>query len=57
MVNRLYTIVNNLFTITNHFYVVVNNLCTIINKLFTKKMVFLLIVSKMNMKLNKNIKV
>ena len=53
----VYTMVNNLFTIINHFYVIVSNLYIIINKLFTKKEVFLLIVSKMNMKLNKNPKV
>ena len=57
IVNRLYTMVNKLFTIINQFYVVVSNLYTIINKLFTKKIVFLLIVLKVDMKLNKNIKV
>ena len=49
--------VNNLFTIIDHFYVVGSNLYGIINKLFIKKRVFSLIVSKMDMKLNKNPKV
>ena len=35
----------------------VNNLYTIINQLFTKKTVFLLIVLRVDMKLNKNPKV
>ena len=56
IVNKLYTMINNLFTIITHFYAIVSNLYTIINKLFTKK-VFLLIVSKVDMKLNKNLKV
>ena len=56
MINRLYSIINNLFTIINHFHVIVNNLYTIINKLFTKK-IFLLIVQKIDMKLNKNLKI
>ena len=46
--------VNNLFIIINYFYVA--NLYTIINKLFTKKMIFLLIVLKVDMNLNKNLK-
>ena len=54
MINRIYTKINNLFIITNQFYVVSK---TIINKLFTKKEYFLLIVSKMSMKLNKNLKI
>ena len=48
---------NNLFTIINPFYFIVSNLYTIINKLFTQKNVFLLIVSKVHIKLNKNPKV
>ena len=56
MVHRLCTIVNNLLTITNQFYIVVSNLYTIINKLFTKKRVFLLIIIKVDMKLNKSTK-
>ena len=56
MVNYFYIMINNLFTIINYFYFVVSNLYTIINKSFIKK-IFLLIVSKMNMKLNKNSKV
>ena len=48
--------INNLFIIINHFCVVVSNLYTIINKLLKKK-VFLLIISKIHMKLNKNPKV
>ena len=56
MVNRLYSMVNNLFTTINHFYVVVSNLYITINKLVNKKEYFLLIVSKMDMKLNKNLK-
>ena len=48
--------VNNLFTIINQFYFVVSNLYTIINKLFTKNIIFLLIVSKVDMNLNKNLK-
>ena len=53
--NRLYTMENNLFIIINHFYVVISNLYTIIN--YLPKKIFLLIVSKMDMKLNKNSKV
>ena len=50
--------VNSLFTIKNRFFVVVNNLYTIINKVFTnKKKIFLLIVSKVDMKSNKNLKI
>ena len=49
--------VNNSFTRINHFYIVVSNLYIIINKLFIQKIVFLLIVSKVDMKLNKNPKV
>ena len=56
IVNRLYIMVNNLFIIINQFYIIVSNLYTIINKLFTKKRVFLLIVLKVDMKLNKNAK-
>ena len=41
----------------NQFYCVVSNLYTVINKLFTKKMIFLLIVSKVDIKLKKNLKV
>ena len=52
--NRLYTMV---YTIINRFYNVLNNLCTMVNKLFTKKRVFVLIVLKMDMKLNKNLKI
>ena len=48
--------VNKLFIIINQFYVVVSNLYIIINKLFTKK-IFLLIVSKININVNKNLKV
>ena len=44
--------INNLFIIINYFFVV-NNLYTIINKLFIKK-IFLLIVLKMNKKLNES---
>ena len=54
VVNRLYTMINNLFIIINHFYDVVSNLYIIINKLFIKKIIFLLIVSKVVMELNKN---
>ena len=46
--------VNDLFTIINQFYIIVSNLYIIINKLFIKKMVFLLLISKVDMKLNKN---
>ena len=54
LVNRLYTMVNNLFTIINQFYIVVSNLYVIISKLLQKKKKdFLLIVSKVDMKLNK----
>ena len=54
MVNRLYIMVNNLFTIISQFYTIVNNLYIITNKLFIKKRVFLLIISKVAIKLNKN---
>ena len=47
--------INNLFIIINYFFVV-NNLYTIINKLFIKK-IFLLIVLKMNKKLNESSKI
>ena len=57
LVNILYTLVNKLYTIINKFYVVVNHLDTMKNKLFTKKNVFLLLVLKMDMKLNENLKV
>ena len=57
MVNRLYIIINKLFIIINQFYVVVSNLYIIINKLFIKKIVFLLIILKIDMKLNKKSKV
>ena len=53
MVNRLYTLVNKLYTIIYKFYIV-NNLYTRVNKLFEKKK---LIILKMNMKLNENVKV
>ena len=42
--------INKLFTIINQFYVIVN-------KLFITKRVFLLIISKVDMKLNENLKV
>ena len=48
--------VNNLFTIKDNFYIIISNLYSIINKLFIKKRLFLLVVSKMDMKLNKNSK-
>ena len=48
--------INNLFTIINYFYVDVSNLYIIINKLFTKKDI-LLIILKVDMNLNKNLKV
>ena len=41
---------NKLFMVMNQF--IVSNLYTIINKLFIKK-IFLLVVSKVDMKLNK----
>ena len=56
VVNKLYIMINNLFTIINQFYVVISNLYTIINKSFTKK-IFLLIISKVDMKVNKNLHV
>ena len=48
--------VTNLFIIINRFYIVISNLYTIIKKLFNKN-VFLLIISKVDMKLNKKKKV
>ena len=51
-----YNMINKLFIIINQFYVVLSNLYLIINKLF-KKIIFLLIFSKVNMKLNKNLKI
>ena len=50
--------VNKLSTIIKKFNVVKKKLCTIVNKLFTKKkLVFLLIVLKIDMKLNEKLKV
>ena len=55
VINKLYTMINNLFIIINYFYIIVSNLYVIrINKLFTKKNIILLIILKLNMKLNKN---
>ena len=54
VVNRLYIMVNKLFIIINQFYIIVSNLYTIINQLFTEKMLFLLIISKVDIKLRKN---
>ena len=48
--------VNNLFIIINYFYAVLSNLYTIMNKLITKKMIFLLIVSKIYMMLKIKLK-
>ena len=53
LVNRLHTMINKLFTIINQFYIFVSNLYIIMNKLFIRKRAFLLIVSKVNMKLMK----
>ena len=54
MVNRLYTLLNKLYIIINTFYILVNNLYTVY---LPKKKVFLLIILKMDMKLNGHLKV
>ena len=56
--NRFYKLVNKLYTIINRFYIIVNIFYNMVNKLFTKKKgVYLLIILKMNRKLNENLKV
>ena len=56
IVNRLYTMINKLFTIINQFYIVVNNLYTI-KIIIYQKIIFLLIFSKVDIKLNENLKI
>ena len=51
-----FTGINNLLIIINYFYIIINNLYIIINQLF-KKIIFLLIILKTNIKLNKNTKI
>ena len=54
MGNKLYTVADRLYTMVNNLFTIINQ--SIINKLVIKKIVFLLIVSNFDMKLNKNLK-